>query len=84
MNRYTHTLQRVSKSEKSGPIRTGEEVIEGFYYDAPKIGDGFKFYGDGLMFGSRQIYTSDLESIDGNKFTTRSGSVYELLEIKED
>ncbi len=86
---HTHILERIKETDVSGNIRT-DGAVEGHFNTAPEIGKGFKFYGKGIDFGTRMIYTSDLVSINSAQsdepiyFTTMSGSEYKLSVIKDE
>lgn len=80
---FTHTLVRLDASPISGIIRGEGDPIPGYYNEKPTAGLGFRFYGEGVDFGTRLIYTSDVAKVEGNRFTTQSGSVYELKEIED-
>lgn len=76
--RPDYKLSRIKITEKSGEIRT--ESCVGDFDNSPTLGRGFMFYGKPLERGDiRVIYTSDVVSVDGVFFTTKSGSVYELV-----
>lgn len=78
---FTHTLERLEETEKSGHLRTSG-VVKGFFDNPPEIGKRFSFFGKGVVAGTRWIYTSIVEEITDNGFITQSGSVYKLQPIR--
>jgi len=60
------------------------DFMEGMFYEPPKVGEGFKIYGDGIRYGTRMIYTSDVKNIElqtnGYTIHTITGSTYGIQE----
>ena len=80
---HTHILERIKETDVSGNIRT-DGGVEGYFNAEPELGKGFRFYGAGIDFGTRMIYTSDIDELTEDGFITRSGSHYILREIECD
>lgn len=82
--KYTHSLERIVESNKSGYIRS-DDVLNGIYLKEPKIGHRFRFYTEPMdpTKKGRVIDTSPVTNIFNGGFTTESGSKYTLLKITE-
>ncbi len=52
-------LEKICSTHKN--LRT--DSMEGIFEELPKVGETFKIYGEGLVFGNRYIHTSPIVEI---------------------
>jgi hypothetical protein len=48
---------------KSNHQNLRTDIVEGFCYSLPKVGEGFTMFGKGLEFGMRSVYTTEVQEL---------------------
>jgi hypothetical protein len=76
-------LTRIHTEDENHTLRTSQVV--GYYKDGPALGIRFMLVSEALEIndGIRLVETSPVTSINGDEFTTESGTKYKLQQLSE-